>query len=286
MSFKPSNNSNFVKNLKILLAEDNWVNQRLALALLDKLGYSADAVKTGKEVLNALEQKFYDVILMDVHMPEMCGITATQQIYQLYPTHNRPYIIALTAFSVKGDADKCLNAGMQEHLNKPIDAEALELMLQRLEHQFKNVEIPDAIASNQRVHSKLSSTRPLDPRFYDKYNQDTPIVDYQVIESIRKMAGIAAQTLIAQLIDSYLSETPAMLNRLYQAMETQDCVALYKAAHALRSSSANLGAAHLAQICAWVEEQGHLGTTLILRDYQPLLDDTYLLTKAELAAIR
>ena len=122
--------------------------------------------------------------------------------------------------------------------------------------------------------------------FLDSYKQDAPILDPQIIESIRKMAGMSAQALIQQLVESYLAEAPAMLEHIYQAMDTQDCVALSKAAHALRSSSANLGAVHLAQICTWLEEQGRLGNRLMLRDYQPLLTDKYRATKAGLLAIQ
>lgn len=298
MTLKPSHTAESVKSLKILLAEDNFVNQRLALLLLEKLGYAADAVNNGEEVLQALQRQFYDVILMDVQMPKMCGITATQKICTLYPAPKRPYIIALTAFAIESDAEKCLNAGMQGHLTKPIDAEALALTLQRLEQQRCTVEIPaDRSASSTKLSepSELSepskSSKPtaevqLDPRFLAKYKKDSPILEQQIIESIRKMAGMAAQTLIEQLVDSYITEAPVMLNRLYQAMEIHDGVALYKAAHALRSSSANLGALHLAQICEWIEEQGRLGTVLILNDYQPLLDDKYRTTKAALMAIR
>ncbi|MEO0984330.1 MAG: ATP-binding protein [Cyanobacteria bacterium J06639_14] len=111
--------------LKILLAEDNRVNQQLALLLLKKWGYQADVVGSGLEALQALERQPYQVILMDVQMPEMDGLTATQRIQDLYAPEQRPYIIALTASAMQGDREKCMAAGMQNYLTKPINPTAL-----------------------------------------------------------------------------------------------------------------------------------------------------------------
>ena len=285
MNLTLPSNTNSVSNLKILLAEDNLLNQQLALALLKKLGYSVDAVSNGREVLQSLQQQFYDVILMDVYMPEMCGITATKEIHQLYPASKRPYIIALTALVEKNDIDECINAGMQEHLNKPINGEALKLALQRVEQRISCIETQSTLSSNEAALLKPPVEVHTSQPSFDETIQNLPILDSRAIASIRKMAGMGAKALIEQLIESYLTEAPAMLDRIYQAIEARDSVALYKAAHALRSSSANLGAAHLAQICSWLEEQGRLGNSLVLHDYRLLLEDKYRLTKIELMAI-
>lgn len=109
--------------LKILLAEDNFVNQKVALKMLDKLGYQADVVSNGRLVLEAVQQQMYDVILMDVQMPELDGIEATKQIVQL--VEKRPYIIALTANAMTNDRLTCLAAGMDDYVSKPIKLEAL-----------------------------------------------------------------------------------------------------------------------------------------------------------------
>ena len=116
--------------LKILLAEDNRINQELALLLLKKWGYQADVVGSGLEVLQALERQPYQIILMDVHMPEMDGLTATRKIQDLYPPHQRPYIIALTASAMQGDRERCIAAGMQHYLTKPINPTELMQVLQ------------------------------------------------------------------------------------------------------------------------------------------------------------
>ena len=106
--------------LRILVAEDNVVNHQLALQLLGRMGYRADVVGNGLEVLDALQRQTYDVVLMDVNMPEMDGLTATKQIVEQWPPEKRPRIIAMTAYAMQGDREKCLRAGMNDYVSKPI----------------------------------------------------------------------------------------------------------------------------------------------------------------------
>ncbi|AUC62086.1 two-component sensor / regulator [Cyanobacterium sp. HL-69] len=118
-------------HLKILLAEDNLVNQKVALLTLKKMGYQADTAKNGVEVLEKIEHNFYDVILMDVQMPEMDGLTATRMI-RSRPNLPQPHIIALTANALDGDSQICLNAGMNDYISKPLRIEALQKALTKV----------------------------------------------------------------------------------------------------------------------------------------------------------
>jgi signal transduction histidine kinase/DNA-binding response OmpR family regulator len=117
--------------LRILLAEDNLVNQKLALRLLSRMGYQADLAENGLEVLEALEREQYGLILMDVQMPEMDGLEATRQICARWPQKERPQIIAMTAFAMPEDKQKCLEAGMDDYLSKPIHSDDSALALKR-----------------------------------------------------------------------------------------------------------------------------------------------------------
>jgi PAS domain S-box-containing protein len=117
------------KGLSILLAEDNLVNQMVTQKMLNKLGYRADVAANGIEVLQALERRHYDVVLMDVQMPEMDGLEATQAIRQRWPDGERPSIIAMTASALKGDRDMCLAAGMDDYVSKPVKIEMLRAAL-------------------------------------------------------------------------------------------------------------------------------------------------------------
>ncbi len=114
---------------RILLAEDNVVNQKVALRMLSKLGYEADVVQNGKEVLEALKHHDYDVILMDIQMPEMDGLETTKQILEYESDRRHPIIIAMTANAMKEDRDRYLQAGMQDHIAKPIRLEELQRVL-------------------------------------------------------------------------------------------------------------------------------------------------------------
>ena len=116
------------KSLRILLAEDNAVNQKVAIQMLKRLGYSADVAGNGLEVLQALERQPYDVVLMDVQMPEMDGLVAAQEIRKLWP--KGPRIVAITAYALKGDRERCLTAGMDDYISKPIVIEELRRVLE------------------------------------------------------------------------------------------------------------------------------------------------------------
>ncbi len=106
--------------LRILLAEDNFTNQELVVTLMRKMGYTIDAVENGRKALEIMEQKSYDIILMDVQMPVMNGLEATQAIIEKYPEPERPFIIAITANAMPGDRERFLEAGMVDYLSKPI----------------------------------------------------------------------------------------------------------------------------------------------------------------------
>jgi len=113
-------------SIKILLVEDNPVNQKVATLILKKLGYQADIANHGLEALAALERQAYEVVLMDVQMPEMDGITATGEIRKKYQDSQRPWIIAMTANAMQGDREMCLQAGMNDYVSKPINRDQLE----------------------------------------------------------------------------------------------------------------------------------------------------------------
>jgi CheY-like chemotaxis protein len=119
--------------LRILLAEDNVVNQKLALRLLSQMGYRADLASNGIEAIECLQRQPYDVVLMDVQMPDMDGLEATRRIVQRWPgTGQRPHIVAMTANAMQGDREACLVAGMDDYLTKPIRVEALVAALDKV----------------------------------------------------------------------------------------------------------------------------------------------------------
>jgi CheY-like chemotaxis protein len=131
--------------LEVLLAEDNAVNQKVALRFLDRLGYRADAVANGLEVLKALESRRYDLVLMDLQMPELDGIEASRQIRARFSANRQPKIIALTANAMQGDREACLAAGMDDYVTKPVKMHEIAAAIRR---QFG---APAATATRPRV---------------------------------------------------------------------------------------------------------------------------------------
>jgi CheY-like chemotaxis protein len=117
--------------LRILLAEDNVVNQKLAMRLLQQLGYRADMASNGIEAIQSIERQTYDVVLMDVQMPEMDGLEASRRITKSWPAEKRPRIVAMTANAMQGDREMCLDAGMDDYIAKPIRVDELVNALTR-----------------------------------------------------------------------------------------------------------------------------------------------------------
>src|SRR6185436_10083584 len=111
--------------LRILLAEDNVVNQKLALRILQQMGYRADLASNGIEAVESVQRQIYDVVLMDVQMPEMDGLEATRQVAAKWPPDKRPRIVAMTANAMQGDREMCIAAGMDDYLTKPIRVDQL-----------------------------------------------------------------------------------------------------------------------------------------------------------------
>jgi CheY-like chemotaxis protein len=125
--------------LRVLLAEDNVVNQKVALHLLARLGYRADVVSDGQEAIEALRRQPYDVVLMDVQMPRLSGLQAAQIIRQEWTPSERPHLIAMTANAMVGDEQRCLNAGMDDYLSKPIQIQTLARVLQKCHSAGRSV---------------------------------------------------------------------------------------------------------------------------------------------------
>jgi PAS domain S-box-containing protein len=135
---EPMPNIVIPSHLSILLAEDNLLNQKVVLEMLKRLGYRADIAANGFEVLQALQRQQYDVILMDVRMPELNGLEATRQIRKLWAVSKQPKIIAVTAYALEGDREKCLEAGMDDYISKPVKMEELDSTLRRYQPSEKS----------------------------------------------------------------------------------------------------------------------------------------------------
>jgi CheY-like chemotaxis protein/HPt (histidine-containing phosphotransfer) domain-containing protein len=227
--------------LRILLAEDNLVNQQVALHLLQRLGYRADVASNGIEVLQALRRQSYDVVLMDVQMPEMDGLEAARHLTREGALAQRPRIVAMTANAMVGDRQMCLDAGMDDYISKPIRIEELvRALTQASEAQTSN--LPDAV--NSQV--------PALP-------QPPTVLDASMFQELREMMN--RDEIVVEVIDRYLEESPKLLQLLTEAIARGEAAIVERTAHTLKSSSAILGATHLAQRCQELESMGQTNLT-------------------------
>src|SRR6516165_5551477 len=228
--------------LRILLAEDNPINQNVALRLLERLGYGADVVSDGRQALaRGLDHAAYDVILMDVQMPEMDGLEASRAICARWAASERPRIIAMTAEAMQGDRDKCLAAGMDDYIVKPVTLDRLAAALAKC--------LPLAAATAREA----VAASPV-----DKSRIDTSIaLDRDVLDQLREdLGGTAA---LREVIRSFLDQTPSVLSALRNAAARADVPSIRRAAHMIKGTSSILGARELSEQCAEIERVGQTG---------------------------
>jgi len=213
---------------RILIAEDNVVNQEVAIGVLATLGYSADVVANGREAVEAISRVSYAAILMDCQMPEMDGYEATQEIRRREGTGRHTPIIALTADVSKDASAKSLSAGMNEHITKPLNPQELAAALGRW--------LP-------RVDE------PAQPR-------PEGAVDHIALDGLRGLERAGAPGLVKKITDLFLQDTPRQLADLRDSVQSGDSGRLVKVAHTLKGSAANLGAREMVRICAELQVLG------------------------------
>ncbi|TVR64995.1 MAG: response regulator, partial [Candidatus Competibacteraceae bacterium] len=233
-----------VRPSRILVVEDNPVNQEVAIAILESLGCQAEVAGNGQEAVEAVAKTHYDLILMDCQMPVMDGFAATAAIRRREREQGRnPLpIIALTANVMKGFREQCLAAGMDEYLSKPFQPEQLEHLLHRW------------LPTSPTAAASRADPSPLPPAV----DADQPPFDPGALDRIRALQRPGAPDLVSKLIDLYLQSAPDWLGRLRDAVAAGDAEALRQAAHGLKSSSGNLGAQPLVALCKTLEERGRM----------------------------
>jgi signal transduction histidine kinase/CheY-like chemotaxis protein len=243
---------------RVLVVEDNAVNQRVAVRMLETRGYRADAVANGREAVEALAHVPYDLVLMDCQMPEMDGYAATAAIRQRERAQGtaarRTPIIAMTAHALEGEAEKCLAAGMDDYISKPVTVQRLEAVLTRWRPQT-------ALGPPEEA------------------------TDGNVLAALRDLQGAGRPELLAELLAVYLRDTPPRLAALHEAVARADAEALRRAAHSLKGSSSQIGAVQVARLCADIEEQA--GTTDLrgVTATLPRLDEAFGRVRAHLLAL-
>jgi signal transduction histidine kinase/HPt (histidine-containing phosphotransfer) domain-containing protein/BarA-like signal transduction histidine kinase len=251
--------------LHLLLADDNTINQKVGLTILRKLGYRADIANNGLEVLKALEQKAYDILFLDVQMPEMDGLEAARQICQRWPAERRPRIIAMTGNALMGDREKCLQAGMDDYISKPVRIADLQSALQRWGDM--KTRKPDTVFLARPKSSPADN-----------------LLDQAVIAELRNMPPTNGVSMLQELVDLFLAAAPKRIAQISQAINDGPMLAFH--AHALKSMCLSLGTKRLAELAQKLED---LGRARNVNDAPALLrelETAFAQTKAQLLTLR
>jgi len=221
--------------LRMLIAEDNPVNQKVALHQLQKLGYEADAVDNGRMVLEALDRIPYDLVFMDCQMPELDGYAATAEIRRREGEGRHTWIVAMTAQSLEGDREKCLTAGMDDYVSKPVKIEELRKVIDR------------------RKEMKALAPLSTEP-FWVIESSDGEVVDSSAIAALRELDADGDSAIVTQLIQVFLENTPMLISEARIAIGQGAPADVARIGHTLKGSCSNFGANRLRIASARLEQ--------------------------------
>jgi CheY-like chemotaxis protein len=197
------------------------VNQKLAIRLLERLGYRADVVANGIEAIDALERQSYDLLLSDVQMPEMDGLEATRRILERWPEGERPWIVAMTAEAMSGDRERCLEAGMNDYVAKPIRVDELVAAIKRTPRRPGGPEPTPTVRADREDIDPAALARLLDGTGGDK-------------------------EFVGELVEQFLNDAPGLVDAVRKGLAAGEVGEVRRAAHTLKSNAATFGALDLA----------------------------------------
>jgi CheY-like chemotaxis protein/HPt (histidine-containing phosphotransfer) domain-containing protein len=227
------------KSLRILLADDSVINLRVGVAILESMGYRADTASNGAEAIEKLRSTAYQVVLMDVQMPEVDGWEATRRIRAGFPADRQPRIIAMTANVLEEDRKRCAEAGMDDYVSKPVRPAELKAALEKC-------------GTGTAPPTTAPEPAKVPQEFPEGFNPE-------IVRSLRAISPPGQPDMFDELLQVYRPMLAELLEHIRQAVTAADGAALKQAAHKLRGSSANLGAAAIAETCARLEALGEGG---------------------------
>ncbi len=234
------------KPIKILLVEDHPVNQMVILNQLEILGYEADCVDNGKEAIAKLSKQNYDIVLMDCQMPVLDGYEATQEIRRREGSHRHTVVIALTAHALPNDRDKCLAAGMDDYLSKPIEQEVLGVMIERwAKHTAKSKVAKTNSEVTNSPHPELS------PAALTALSLDETPLDLERLHNISR-GKVSFQQ---RFVQTFVKNAQLGLEQMRLALQVNDFVTLEQQAHRIKGASANVGVRWMPEVAAQLEQQ-------------------------------
>jgi CheY-like chemotaxis protein len=242
---------------KVLMAEDNGVNQVVARNMLKSLGCEWEIVVNGREALNAVQRDRYDIVLMDCQMPEMDGYAATRALREwegAHPSARRLPVIALTANALVGDAETCMAAGMDAHLAKPYTRAQLAGVMARWLPAALVDSQPEAAPAAVAAAAELAAAVP-----EAAAEEEAPLIDEAALDNIRALDDGGEESVLDEVIGIFLAELPQHLQALRDGLRAARPAELGRIAHAFKSASFNVGAMPLGELCRALEKLGKAG---------------------------
>jgi CheY-like chemotaxis protein/HPt (histidine-containing phosphotransfer) domain-containing protein len=247
-----------LENIRLLLVEDNPINQRMTLTMLKKAGYQVESAVNGRIAVDLIKQKHYDLILMDIQMPELDGLEATRQIRRFEIDQPRNIIIAMTAHAMQGDRERCLEAGMDDYLAKPINPpELFQLLKKWLKEKIAGDRLTTEPAQDIRQEKSAEFAPPKESAgllsLTETHHSPAPADDCP-IDFAKAMARVNHdKDFYGELLDEFLSYVPAIITGLESAVQAGQGEEFCSHAHALKGAAANLGADRLASLALDLE---------------------------------
>ncbi|WP_158219918.1 PAS domain S-box protein [Ideonella sp. A 288] len=242
--------------LRILVAEDSAINQKLAVGILAKLGYACDVAGNGAEALELVKLRPYDLVFMDLQMPEMDGLESTRRIVAEMPPLDRPRIVAMTANALTGDRERCLEAGMDDYIAKPILPVDVQALIER------------TVGSGRKA---ALVTEP----------DSVPLIDQRIVGELRAIDEPGQPSLLRSLLLDYLAETPGTIGEIKRFADRREASRLAQKAHKLAGISASLGATGMSEVCVRMERHIAAGDLTGLASMIDQLELRFARTRAE-----
>jgi CheY-like chemotaxis protein len=245
-----------MQNIHLLVVEDNPVNQKMALTMIRKAGYIVDGVENGKLAVDTLKKQPYDLVLMDVQMPVMDGYQATQEIRKMEGDKKHTTIVAMTAHAMAGDREKCIKAGMDDYLSKPINPQEMfktitKWVRPQLEEEFSDDKpLPEEARTEQAIKSQ----------------QDNPLIDMEAA-----MARFGNdEEFFREMAEEFLKYAPEQITALEKAAQKGDADSVQKTAHSIKGAAGNLSAQNIFSLALTIENKGRSkdikGVSLLIED--------------------
>ena len=241
--------------LRILVAEDSAINQKLAVGILSKLGYASDVADNGAQALELVRRNHYDLVFMDLQMPVMDGLECTRRIRRECPPGQGPRIVAMTANALHGDRERCLQAGMDDYIAKPVLPVDLQALIERMPRTVRPMAADEA--------------------------DEGPMIDRRTVDELREIDEPGQPSLLSSLLNDYLTETPAAIQDIRRFADRREAAHLAQRAHKLAGVSASLGACGVTEVCVQIERHIAAGDLTGLAAMIDQLERRFALTRTE-----